>query len=280
MAERHTGPSDRGSVVPEFEVTGLSRSFERRGGRGREPVHAVDDVTLTVVPGQRLGIVGGSGSGKSTLVRMLLALLPPTGGRIVFRGLDITGLPERDLGTLRRHVQMVFQDPRSSLDPRMRVGRIIGEPLRSPILKAQGGLPPDSPEQTAALLAKVGLEPGIAARYPHELSGGQRQRVAIARALAPAPSVLVADEAVSSLDVSVRAQVLNLLLERVRDDGLTLLFVSHDIAVVRHLCDSVLVMQGGRAVEAGPIDAVCGNPQHPYTRVLLDAVPTIHVPVQ
>lgn len=238
-----------------------------------QTVIAVDHVSLTVSSGQRLGIVGESGSGKSTLVRMLAALSRPTSGEIKFAGQSIVGRREADLAWLRRGVQMVFQDPRSSLDPRMKVGEIIAEPLRSRIWR--GHPRPEPARRVAELLDQVGLEAGDASRYPHQFSGGQRQRIAIARALAPSPQVLIADEAVSALDVSVRAQVLNLLTDLVAEHGLTLLFVSHDLAVVRHLCDHVLVMQHGRIVESGPVEQVYTQPDHPYTRQLLASVPVL-----
>jgi len=260
----------------DFDLRDVSRHF----GRGPSLVRAVDRVSLQVLPGQRVGIVGESGSGKSTLVRMMAGLLAPSSGSIDFRGQPITGLRERDLGFLRANVSMVFQDPRSSLDPRMRVGRIITEPLRSPLLKGQPGIPADAVSRRARLdeiMTKVGLDPAIADRYPHEFSGGQRQRIAIARALAPRPRVLIADEATSALDVSVRAHILNLIVGRVRDDGLTLVFVSHDLAVVRHVCDVVFVMRAGRIVESGPVDQVYAEPAKAYTRDLLDAIPRIRV---
>ena len=260
--------------VPELEACALTRVF-RTGSR---EVRAVDGVDLAVRPGQRLGVVGESGSGKSTLVRMLAALLAPTSGSVRFRGQDVTGLPEHRLRALRRNVQMVFQDPRSSLDPRMRVGRIVAEPLRSPALRGQGSQAwgrAQRDQRVAEVMAQVGLDPAMADRYPHEFSGGQRQRIAIARALAPRPSVLIADEAVSALDVSVRALVLNLIVDRVRDDGLALVFVSHDLAVVRHVCDQVAVMSSGRVVESGPVEQVYNEPHHAYTRELLAAIPTI-----
>jgi len=266
------GRTDAAPPRPEFEVAGLTRVF--RAGTGRE-VRAVDGIDLTVWPGQRLGVVGESGSGKSTLVRMMAALLAPTSGSIRFRGTEITGSGERGLGELRRRVQLIFQDPRSSLDPRMRVGRIIAEPLRSPVLRREGMGRVERDRRVGEVMARVGLEPEMAARYPHEFSGGQRQRIAIARALAPGPSVLIADEAVSALDVSVRALVLNLIVDRVRDEGLALVFVSHDLAVVRHVCDSVVVMNAGRIVESGPVERVYADPQHPYTRELLASVPSI-----
>jgi len=266
--------TDGGEAVPDFVATALTRLYRRTGG-GVAPVRAVDGVDLTIRRGQRLGIVGGSGSGKSTLVRLLLALVRPTSGSILFRGQEIAGVPETQLGSLRREVQMVFQDPRSSLDPRMRVGRIVAEPLRARSIR--GMVPTAVADRVREVLGQVGLEPEAARRFPHEFSGGQRQRIAIARALAPAPSVLIADEAVSALDVSVRAQVLNVLMDRVRDDGLTLVFVSHDLTVVRHVCDTVAVMQAGRIVESGPVDAVYLDPQTSYTRDLLAAVPTIRL---
>lgn len=262
--------------VPDFVVSHLSRSY----GSGRGRTRAVDDVNLSVWPGQRLGIVGESGSGKSTLVRMMAALLTPTSGSVEFRGRAVTGLPERELGFLRSQVAVVFQDPRSSLDPRMRVGRIITEPLRSPLMKGRAGVPTDAPGRAARceqVMTSLGLDPAIANRYPHEFSGGQRQRIAIARALAPQPSVLIADEATSALDVSVRAQILNIIVDRVRDDGLTLLFVSHDLAVVRHVCDEVCVMQAGRIVETGPAEQIYNQPKVAYTKRLVASVPQIDI---
>lgn len=255
--------------TPIFVVDDVLKAY----GRAPQAVTAVDHVSLTVPAGQRLGIVGESGSGKSTLVRMMAALSRPTSGEISFQGQSIIGHRERDLAWLRRGVQMVFQDPRSSLDPRMTVAGIIAEPLRSRIW--DGLERPDPKTRVAQLLTQVGLEPDAAGRYPHQFSGGQRQRIAIARALAPKPKVLIADEAVSALDVSVRAQVLNLLTDLVDQHGLTLLFVSHDLTVVRHLCDHVVVMQSGRIVEAGPVEQVYDDPQQAYTRQLLASVPVI-----
>lgn len=262
------------SGVPDFDVRGVSRVF----GRGQGRVAAVDGVSLQVWPGQRVGLVGESGSGKSTLVRLMAGLLPATSGTIDFGGQTISGVKERDLGFLRARVAMVFQDPRSSLDPRLRVGRTITEPLRSPLLKGRPGIPPDARGRAARLaeiMAKVGLDPDAADRYPHEFSGGQRQRIAIARALAPHPRVLIADEATSALDVSARAHILNLIVDRVRDDGLTLVFVSHDLALIRHICETVFVMRAGRIVETGPVEQIYSQPAHPYTRELVAAIPRL-----
>lgn len=262
--------------APIYRARHLFRDFKRTTGSATTLVHAVKDVSLDIPVGQRLGIVGESGSGKSTLVRMLAALMRPTRGSLAFCGQEITGLQERDLGELRKGVQMVFQDPRSSLDPRMKVSRIITEPLRSPLLRNRTDLPVPS-ERLVEVMAQVGLDPSHANRYPHEFSGGQRQRIAIARALAPRPQVLIADEAVSALDVSVRAQVLNLVDDLVRQEGLTLLFVSHDLSVVRHVCDTIAVMHDGQIVESGPSEQVYEHPRHAYTKELLAAVPRIRV---
>lgn len=250
-----------------------ARQLTRVYGRGPRRVPALDRVDLTVHRGERLGVVGESGSGKSTLIRLLAALDSPTAGSVMFEGRPVTGRPERELGFLRRRVQLVFQDPRGSLDPRMKVRRIITEPLRSPLISRElAALDPD--ERVRELMEAVGLDYAAADRYPHEFSGGQRQRIAIARALAPKPHVLIADEPVSALDVSVRAQVLNLLSELVDRYGLTMIFVSHDLRVVRHVCSTAVVLQHGRVVEAGPAASVFESPQQDYTRELLAAVPT------
>ena len=252
-----------------FEVRGLTRVYTT----GRRSVVALEDVSLTVEPGQRLGIVGESGSGKSTLVRLMAGLDRPTSGTVHFGGRQVSGVPERQLGFLRASVQFVFQDPRSSLNPRMRVGDVVAEPLRSPLVRRELGAL-DQRRRVAEVLDAVGLPADAASRYPHEFSGGQRQRIAIARALAPSPQVLIADEAVSALDVSVRAQVLNLLMALVDDLGLTLLFVSHDLAVVHHVCPDAVVLQGGRIVERGPTQRLFTAPEHPYTARLVAAIPT------
>ncbi len=252
-----------------YDVHGLTRVY----GQGERRLLALDHVDLRVGRGDRLGVVGESGSGKSTLIRLLAALDTPTEGTVDFECQRVTGRPERELGFLRRRVQIVFQDPRASLDPRMKVRRIITEPLRSPLISRELRAM-DADARVDELMDAVGLDPAHADRYPHEFSGGQRQRIAIARALAPWPHVLIADEPVSALDVSVRAQVLNLLNDLVERFGLTMIFVSHDLRVVRHVCSTAIVMQKGRVVEAGPTASLFEAPQADYTKALLAAVPT------
>jgi len=257
---------------PILETIDLVRDYRlpRRSFRHPPGVrHALRGVSLAVEAGERVGVVGESGSGKTTLARLLVALDRPTAGDVRFEGESIVGRRDRELRHLRRGVQMVFQDPMGSLDPRMTVGAIVAEPLAG--LRAPG----DHAARVAELLDAVGLPAGSARRYPHQFSGGQRQRIAIARALAPRPRVLIADEPVSALDVSVRAQVLNLLLELADDLRLTVVFVSHDLSVVRFLCDRVAVLYQGEIVEQGPTADVYDRPQHEYTRTLLAAVPTI-----
>ena len=227
---------------------------------------ALDGVSLTIAAGECLGLVGESGSGKSTLARMVMGVEPPDAGRIRLMGKDLYRLAAGELRALRRHFQMVFQDPYGSLDPRQRVGRIVAEPLHAHRLASA-----ERSRRVAAALAAVGLDAAAAARYPHEFSGGQRQRIAIARALITEPALVVLDEPVSALDVSVQAQVLELLLELKRRRGLAYLFVSHDLAVVAHMADRVAVLQAGRIVEEGPVAAVLGRPRHAYTQRLLAA---------
>ena len=251
-----------------YELSRLGRVY----GRGAQRVVGLDEVDLVVERGARLGIVGESGSGKSTLVRLMAALDQPTTGEVRFDGRPVSGVRERDLGFLRRQVQLVFQDPRSSLNPRMKVRDIITEPLRSRLIRRElADIDPGA--RVRELMESVDLPYALADRYPHEFSGGQRQRIAIARALAPRPDVLIADEPVSALDVSVRAQVLNLLADLVDAYGLTLVFVSHDLAVVRHVCSEAVVMQRGRIVERGPTVELFQDPRQEYTRRLLAAVP-------
>jgi len=257
---------------PLIVVRDVHRVYKRqRTSLLRPPgqVHALRGVSLDIPRGQRLGIVGESGCGKSTLLRLLCALDQPTSGSIRFDGQEIAGRRERDLRFLREQLQIVFQDPMGSLDPRMRVRDIIAEPL------VAQGRSRDRADRVAELLAAVGLPDDAGQRFPHQFSGGQRQRIAIARALATHPAVLVADEPVSALDVSVRAQILNLLSDLVEQYALTLIFVTHDRSVVQHVSDTVAVMRSGEIVEIGPTKQVHEKPRHPYTRSLVAAVPTI-----
>lgn len=257
---------------PLIRVRELTRQYKRRGGGklfGKPPVvHGLRGLDFDVAKGQRFGIVGESGSGKSTLMRLMCALDEPTGGSITVSGQELAGAKERELRDFRSQVQIVFQDPMGSLDPRMKVEQIVAEPLR-------GVSRDESRERVIAQLESVGLEADVMHRHPHQFSGGQRQRISIARALITRPRVLVADEAVSALDVSVRAQVLNLLSDLVDEYALTLLFVSHDLGVIRHACDTVAVLSDGRIVECGPTDDVYDNPLHPYTQKLVSATPSI-----
>jgi len=251
------------------ETRRLGVTFAQARFSGRSVVHALRDVSLTVSAGETLGIVGETGCGKSTLCRCIVRLYRPSSGQIFFGETDISTLPERRLGGLRRAVQMIFQDPADSLNPRLPIGAIIEEPL-----VIQTSLSPSRRrERVAALLGEVGLPLGAAERYPHEFSGGQRQRVAIARALALKPALLICDEPVSSLDVSIQAQILNLLLDLQKEYGLTMVFVSHDLAVVRHMSDRVAVMYGGAVVELATSEEIYRNPRHDYTRTLLGSIP-------
>jgi oligopeptide/dipeptide ABC transporter ATP-binding protein len=244
----------------------------RLRGKPAGVLRAVDGVDLDIVRGETLGLVGESGCGKSTLGNALLRLVPTTGGTLTFDGTDLTGLQGRRLKELRRRAGMVFQDPFASLDPRRTVAQTVSEPLEVHGLRKGR----DKATRVAELLELVGLDAGVAGRYPHEFSGGQRQRVGIARALAGEPDFLVCDEAIASLDVSVQAQVLNLLRRLQRQLGLTLLFISHDLSAVRHISDRIAVMYLGRVVEIGPAEAVGTDPQMPYTQALLSAVPLPH----
>jgi oligopeptide/dipeptide ABC transporter ATP-binding protein len=258
--------------VPLVEVRGLTKLFPVRGGlfqRTRKQVHAVDDVDLEIGEGQTVGLVGESGCGKSTLGRTLLRLYEPTAGQIFIRGKDITGLRGAALRAKRRELAMVFQDPYASLDPRQTVGDAIAEALAIHHLRSRR----DRRGRVRELLELVGLEPAHGDRYPHEFSGGQRQRVGIARVLAVEPSFVVCDEPVSALDVSIRAQVVNLLVRLQEDLGLTYLFVAHDLSVVKHISDVVAVMYLGKIVEIGPPDELYANPRHPYTVSLISAIP-------
>jgi oligopeptide/dipeptide ABC transporter ATP-binding protein len=232
-------------------------------------VHAVDDVSLSIPRGKTLGLVGETGSGKSTLARCVAGLIPVTSGRITFDGRDITNLSRRAMQPMRRSIQMIFQDPYSSLNPRRRVGSIIGDPFAIHGI-ATGA---ERKRQVQELMERVGLNPEHYNRFPAEFSGGQRQRIGVARALALRPELIICDEPVSALDVSIQAQVLNLLADLQRDYGLTYLFIAHDLEVVRHVSDSVAVMYLGRIGESGPRDQVYDSPRHPYTSALLSAAP-------
>ncbi len=250
-----------------LDVAGLTKEFPLGGGRA---LRAVEDVSFTIEEGEILGLVGESGSGKTTVGRSLLRLVEPTQGRMLFDGQDLMTLAPPALRAVRRRIPMIFQDPFASLNPRLTVARIIAEPMEIHGLHADRAA---RREKVAALLEEVGLPPDAAARYPHQFSGGQRQRVGIARALACDPSLIVADEPVSALDVSVQAQVLNLLAELQRRRGLAMLFISHDLEVVRHFCDRIIVMYAGRIVEQGKGATIVAEPAHPYTRALIAAVP-------
>ncbi|HTT39418.1 MAG TPA: oligopeptide/dipeptide ABC transporter ATP-binding protein [Burkholderiales bacterium] len=255
-----------------LSVSDLRKHYPIRGGvfGGRiGALRAVDGVTLSIASGQTLGLVGESGCGKSTLGRTLIRLEEPTGGRVVFEGRDLAHLSRHELLTIRREMQMIFQDPYSSLNPRMTVGEIVREPL----IVHRVGTRAEQVDKVRWLFEKVGLSGDMLDRYPHEFSGGQRQRVGIARALALEPKFVIADEPVSALDVSVQSQVLNLMLRLQRDMGLTYLFISHDLSVVDHVSDTIAVMYLGRIVEQGSAEGVFSSPIHPYTRTLLEAAP-------
>ncbi|MDA3963268.1 MAG: ATP-binding cassette domain-containing protein [Planctomycetota bacterium] len=257
---------------PLLQVDDLVVSFTgaRRGWFGpRSELRAVDGVSFSVAPGEVLGLVGESGCGKSTTARAICRLVAPHSGRVRFAGTDLLTLTGSALRTARRGLQMVFQDPFASLDPRYTCRRIIAEPLEGFGL-ASGE---QARQRVDQLMQQVGLDPSMADRYPHEFSGGQRQRIGIARALAAEPQVLLCDEPVSALDVSVQAQIINLLLELRRELGLAMVFIAHDLAVVRHVADRIAVMYAGRIVEQAPADTLFANPRHPYTEALLAAIP-------
>jgi len=257
-----------------LEVKGLKKHFPIVEGvlvqKATATVKAVDGVSFSIRKGETLGLVGESGCGKTTTGRCILQLERPTAGEVIFEGVDLSSLGHKELRTWRRKMQVIFQDPYSSLNPRMKIGDIIEEPMYV------YGLPPDARgrrERVRELLSVCGLGARMADRYPHEMSGGQRQRVGIARALAMKPDFLVCDEPVSALDVSIQAQIVNLLEDLRQEFGLTYLFIAHDLSVVRHLCHRVAVMYLGRIVEMADCDALYENPRHPYTRALLSAVP-------
>lgn len=257
--------------TPLVEVRNLSKHFTRGGGlftRG-DVVKAVDGVSFSIAAGETFGLVGESGSGKSTTGRCILRLVEPTSGEVRYDGEDVLALSPARMRAARRHMQMVFQDPYSSLNPRMTARDIVAEPL---VIHGLGSRS-ERADRVAALFGLVGLDPAHLDRYPHEFSGGQRQRIGLARALALEPRFVIADEPVSALDVSIQAQVVNLLLELQQRLALTYLFIAHDLRLVRHVCHRVAVMYRGRIVELGETEAIFAAPAHPYTRALLSAIP-------
>ncbi len=259
-------------TAPLLEVTDLHKHYPVRGGifgRTQAVVRAVNGVSLQLMPGQTLGLVGESGCGKSTLGRTLMLLEEPTCGTVHFDGHDLSKARGAELFRLRREIQMVFQDPYSSINPRMTVGEIVREPL---VVHGIGSKA-EQIERVRSLLETVGLMGDMSTRYPNEFSGGQRQRIGVARALALNPRLVIADEPVSALDVSVQSQVLNLMVQLQQERGLSYVFISHDLSVVEHVSDLVAIMYLGRIVETGPVERIFGQPAHPYTRALMQAIP-------
>lgn len=263
------------SAMPLLEVHNLQTWFPVLGGVMRRKVgdiRAVDDVSFTIEPGCTVGLVGESGSGKTTVGRTILKLIPSTSGRVLYKGNDILPMSEREFRPLRREMQMIFQDPFGSLNPRFTIGEIVGEALEIHFPKMNRS---DRASRVADLLLLVGLKADMMRRYPHEFSGGQRQRIGIARALAVEPRFIVCDEPVSALDVSVQAQIVNLLQDLQEQFGIAYLFIAHDLAVVEHISDHVLVMHHGKIVESASAEAIYNDPQNEYTKTLLSAVPSI-----
>jgi len=259
-------------MTPLLEVRHLVKEFSVADGLlSRRPRRVVDDVTFSVAAGETLGLVGESGSGKTTTARCVLRLIEPTSGEVAFRGVDILRLGRRELRRVRRHMQIVFQDPYSSLNPRMRVGTIVEEPLAI----HRVGTRQERARRVAELFELVGLDPALVRRYPHEFSGGQRQRIGIARAIALDPALIVADEPVASLDAPIQAQVLALLADLRRRLGLSYLFITHDLRLVRHIADRVCVMYRGRIVESAPAEMLFTSAVHPYTQALISAIPRL-----
>ena len=257
---------------PLLKVENLSTHFPIRTGilqRVTGHLKAVDDVSFEIHEGETLGLVGESGCGKTTVGRTILRLIPATGGRVLYRGRNIFELPAAEMRRLRREIQIIFQDPVGALNPRMRVGRIVGEPLQVHGIASGDELR----TRVGDLLERCGLWRKAADRYPHEFSGGQRQRIGVARALVLEPRLIICDEPTSALDVSIQSQILNLLQDLQDDFGLSYLFISHDMAVIHHVCDRIAVMLDGKLVEIGDRDQVIKNPQHDYTKALLSAVP-------
>ena len=261
-----------------LEITDIKKYFTSKSSglfsSTKEIVKAVDGVSLSIEEGKILGLVGESGCGKSTLSRLIMQLIEPTEGKIVLKGEDLTGLNSNAIRSKRLDFQMIFQDPYASLNPRMTVWSTISEAVltRNPGLKRT-----ELEEKVISLMEMVGLDHRFVRKYPHEFSGGQRQRIAIARALAPEPKLIIADEPVSALDVSIQSQILNLLKELVDNLNLTMLFISHDLSVVRYIADQVAVMYFGKIVELGEAETIMKNPQHDYTKQLLDSVPKISI---
>jgi oligopeptide/dipeptide ABC transporter ATP-binding protein len=269
-------------TAPLLSVEGLSKSYHghrtlahRLAGRSHTVVQAVNDVSFGIRRGEIMGLIGESGCGKSTLGRAILRLHEPTAGRVTFDGTDVTALSEAGMKAMRRRMQIIFQDPYASLNPRRTVAEIVGLPLR---LHGLAKTPAEAREITAEIVEKVGLKTAHLDRYPHQFSGGQRQRIGIARALVSHPEFIVCDEPVSALDVSIQAQIIQLLTDLKREMGLTYLFISHDISVIGYLSDRVAVMYLGEIVELGPVDTVLSNPRHPYTQSLMSAVPEVDRP--
>ncbi len=263
--------------APILQLKDVKTHFAVESGwlrrRHPDPVKAVDGVTLDVERGEVLGLVGESGSGKSTLARTIMQLVPTTAGSVVLEGRNLTAASAAEIKAARRGLQMIFQDPFASLNPRLTVFAALAEPLL-----VHGLVPADQvPARVAALMEQVGLAPRFMQKYPHEFSGGQRQRIAIARALALEPQVIIADEPVSALDVSIQAQILNLLAGLVRSMNLTLIFIAHDLSVVKHISDRIAVMYQGKIVEIGPALEIMERPQHPYTRSLIAAIPQVEL---
>ena len=263
-------------TAPVLQAEGVSKRFPLNWSLMRSRIvelHALSNVSFSLKAGETLCVVGESGCGKSTLAQIAAKLMSPTGGQILLDGRDVTSLARTEVRNFRKDVQIVFQDPYSSLNPKMTLGEIIGEPLRNfTNLNST-----ERAERCARLLERVGLKARDIDRYPSQLSGGQRQRVGIARAIAASPRVIIADEAVSALDVSVKAQILNLMIDLQEETGLSYMFITHDLGVVEQIADRVMIMYLGEVVEAGNADEVLSNPRHPYTRLLLDSVPRINL---